>query len=80
MKSKVMQKVIDLVASILILGALLYIYGQYGSLECNLISTKEFVFNTGAGLGVLGTGMLLSNYQPKEGGERIGDANCNTGR
>lgn len=67
MKRKVMQKAIDLMASVLFLVSIVYISGQYGALECDVISINQFVFRTGMGLAVLGTGMLLSNIR-LEGG------------
>lgn len=61
------QKTIDALASVLFLVSIVCIAGQYGSLECDVIGIKQFIYRTGIGLAVLGTGTLLSNIR-LEGG------------
>lgn len=63
MKRKIAQAVIDLMAVALILGSLVYISGQYGGLEFDFITTKQFCFRAGIGVVALGTGALLSNIR-----------------
>jgi hypothetical protein len=47
-------KLKELAASIVLGGSILYIYGQYDSLELDTITTQQFVFRTSAALIVLG--------------------------
>jgi len=38
-----------------------YISGQYGALECGVISNKQFIIRTGIGAIILALGVILSN-------------------
>lgn len=60
------QKVFNVIAIILFIGSIYYILGQYGSLEVDRISIKQFIIRVGIGLIILGFDTWLINYVWKE--------------
>jgi hypothetical protein len=51
---KIKPKLEKLAAYILFGGSVIYIFGQYGSLEFDMITPTQFIFRAGAALIVLG--------------------------
>jgi len=62
----VKQKIIDFIAITCYFLSLVYISGQYGALECGVITNKQFIIRTGIGVIILGLGVVLSNLQNKK--------------
>jgi len=60
------QKIIDFIAITCYFLSLVYISGQYGALECGVITNKQFIIRTGIGAIILGLGVVLSNLQNKK--------------
>ena len=60
------QKIIEFISFICFFLSLVYIAGQYGALECRVISSKQFIIRTGIGVIILGLGVVLSNLQNKK--------------
>jgi len=57
----VKQKIIDFIAITCYFLSLVYISGQYGALECGVITNKQFIIRTGIGAIILALGIILSN-------------------
>jgi len=55
------QKIIDFIAITCYFLSLVYISGQYGALECGVITNKQFIIRTGIGTIILALGVILSN-------------------
>jgi len=55
------QKVICFISFICYFLSLVYISGQYGALECGVITNKQFIIRTGIGAIILALGIILSN-------------------
>lgn len=55
------QKIINFLAITSYFVSLVYISGQYGALECGVISNKQFIIRTGIGAIILALGVILSN-------------------
>ena len=55
------QKIIDFIAITCYFLSLVYISGQYGALECGVITNKQFIIRTGIGAIILALGIILSN-------------------
>ena len=55
------QKIIDFISFVCYFTSLIYISGQYGALECGVISNKQFIIRTGIGAIILALGVILSN-------------------
>lgn len=55
------QKIIELFAFMCFFISLVYISGQYGALECDVITCKQFIIRTGIGAIILALGVVLSN-------------------
>lgn len=60
------QKIIEFISFICFFLSLVYISGQYGALECGVISNKQFIIRTGIGTIILALGVVLSNLQNKK--------------
>ena len=60
------QKIIDFIAITCYFLSLVYISGQYGALECGVITCKQFIIRTGIGAIILALGVILSNLQNKK--------------
>lgn len=55
------QKIFEFISFICFFMSLVYISGQYGALECGVITNKQFVVRTGIGAIILALGVVLSN-------------------
>ena len=60
------RKVLNLAAGLLLIGSVGYIFGQFGSLECDVISISQFVVRCGIGLVVLAFDTWLIDHLGKE--------------
>ena len=60
------QKIIEFISFICFFLSLVYISGQYGALECGVITNKQFIIRTGIGAIILALGVVLSNLQNKK--------------
>jgi len=57
------QKIIDFISFMCYFTSLVYISGQYGALECDVITCKQFIVRTSIGLAILAIGLILSNIK-----------------
>lgn len=55
------QKIIEFISFICFFLSLVYISGQYGALECGVITSKQFIVRTSIGIIILALGIILSN-------------------
>lgn len=55
-------KILKFISGFLFIGSFGYIYGQAGSLECDMISIPQFIVRSGIGLVVLGFDAWLINH------------------
>lgn len=60
------QKTVDRITAALLTVSIIYIFGQCGALDCDTITTKQFIIRAGIGTLLFGLGALLSNYRVKE--------------
>lgn len=60
------QKILNLIAGLLLIGSIGYLFGQAGSLECEMISIPQFLVRCGIGLAVLGFDAWLINHLGEE--------------
>lgn len=64
------QKIIEFISFICFFFSLVYISGQYGALECRVITNKQFVVRTGIGTIILALGVILSNLAGRRDTDR----------
>ena len=64
------QKIIDFISFVCYFTSLIYISGQYGALECGVITNKQFIIRTGAGAIILALGVILSNLAGRRDTDR----------
>ena len=64
------QKIIDFIAITCYFLSLVYIAGQYGALECGVITNKQFIIRTGIGAIILALGVILSNLAGRRDTDR----------
>jgi hypothetical protein len=60
------QKIIDFISFVCCFTSLIYISGQYGAMECDTITIRQFIIRTGIGTIILALGVVLSNLQNKK--------------
>lgn len=64
------QKIIEFISFICFFLSLVYISGQYGALECDVITCKQFMIRTGIGTIILALGVILSNLAGRRDTDR----------
>lgn len=64
------QKIIEFISFICFFLSLIYISGQYGALECDVITCKQFMIRTGIGTIILALGVILSNLAGRRDTDR----------
>lgn len=64
------QKIFEFISFICFFMSLVYISGQYGALECDVITCKQFMIRTGIGTIILALSVILSNLAGRRDTDR----------